>query len=196
MLESNTEYTHNKFIDLKANKQEFNRCCFESCTFQGCNFDECVFTSCKFIECSFSDCSLNLIQPKACSFVDCDFNECNMKGINWTQIHFPYVTINSPIYFKGCDVSYSSFFELTLPSIIISACKAHEVDFRGADLSDADLGDSDLKHCMFNNTKLDRADLRNCINYAIDPRNNSLGKASFSLPDALSLLRFFDIHIE
>jgi len=46
---------------------------------------------------------------------------------------------------------------------------------------------------MFGNTNLTEADLSRACNYRIDPAQNVLGQAKFSLPEAMSLLYSMDI---
>jgi fluoroquinolone resistance protein len=49
---------------------------------------------------------------------------------------------------------------------------------------------------LFDNTNLFKANLKNCINYNINPLNNNIKKAKFSLPEALTLLDAFEIQIQ
>ena len=48
---------------------------------------------------------------------------------------------------------------------------------------------------LFGNTKLVEADLSRARNYQIDPGNNNLKAAKFSLPEAMALLYSMDIEI-
>jgi uncharacterized protein YjbI with pentapeptide repeats len=70
---------------------------------------------------------------------------------------------------------------------------ALDVDFREADLSQADFAGTDLSDSMFVNTDLTEADLSRARNYHIDPSQNVLRQARFSLPEAMSLLYSLDI---
>jgi len=73
---------------------------------------------------------------------------------------------------------------------------AREVDFREADLSDAEFSGTDLSGSIFINTILDGADFRRASDYNISPTENSISKAVFSLPEAMSLLYSMDIRLE
>lgn len=196
MIKDNVEYIHQSFADINLKNKSFEQCYFENCTFNTCYFDDSSFIKCKFVDCSFKSCSLNLVTLTGSSFIDTEFSNCKMKGINWTQIHFPYVTVSSPIFFHNCDISFSGFYDLKVPGISIIECKAHEIDLRGTDLSSSDLSGSDFKLAQFNKTNLKSADLRNCINYEINPTENSIEKAFFSLPEAIELLNTFKINID
>lgn len=196
MLNNHSEYADQKWSDINLKDDSINGSIFEGCHFLQCHFDNSVISQCKFIECTFKACSLDLVKFKGSSFLETDFIDCKMKGINWTEIHFPYVIVTSPIFFNRCDISYSTFYELNLPSIAAIECKAHEVDFRGTNLSNADLICTDFQNAHFHQTILKDADLREAINYRLDPNDNIIKKAKFSLPEAINLLSNFDIEID
>ena len=68
-----------------------------------------------------------------------------------------------------------------------------DVDFREADLSQADFAGTDLSDSLFLATDLTEADLSRACNYRIDPSQNAVKKAKFSLSEAMSLLYSLDI---
>jgi uncharacterized protein YjbI with pentapeptide repeats len=70
---------------------------------------------------------------------------------------------------------------------------AADVDFREVDLFQADFAGTDLSESLFSNTNLTEADLSRARNYRIDPGQNVLTQAKFSLPEAMSLLYSLDI---
>lgn len=74
-------------------------------------------------------------------------------------------------------------------------CEAINVDFREANLSQADFAFTDLKDSLFQSTNLTGADLHNTVNYQIDPSQNNIQNARFSLPEAMALLYSMDIQI-
>lgn len=78
---------------------------------------------------------------------------------------------------------------------MIEACIAHDVDFREADLKRANFKLTDFESSQFVHTKLNAADFTEAFNYSIDPSQNDIRKARFSLPDAIHLLDGFDIQI-
>jgi len=82
---------------------------------------------------------------------------------------------------------------LKLRRIQIQDCVAVDVDFREADLSQADFSGTDLSDSLFLVTDLTQADLSRARNYRIDPSQNVVKKAKFSLPEAMSLLYGLDI---
>ena len=80
-----------------------------------------------------------------------------------------------------------------MTGIEIRDCVAMDVDFREADLSHSDFGGTDLSESLFRHTDLTEADLSRARNYHIDPSENVLRQARFSLPEAMSLLHSMDI---
>ena len=54
----------------------------------------------------------------------------------------------------------------------------------------------DLLDASFENSNLEKADLRNFYNYSIDPEKNKLKSAKFLLPDVIGLLDKYDIEID
>ena len=74
--------------------------------------------------------------------------------------------------------------------------KAHDVDFRGCDLSNGSFVLTDFQNNLFLNSKLYAADFTDAINYSINPRENDIRKGKYSMPDVINLLHYFDIEIE
>lgn len=188
------------FLDVHFNKlnvagQEFFDKEFDTCTFSGCNFSDVIFNKCKFYECKFEQCNLSMMNVKECSFFDVIFEECKIIGINWTKAAWPRIKLNSPFKFNKCILNNSSFFGLSLKEIVMCECKAKEVDFRESDCTEANFTYTDFAESLFGKTNLSAADFSEAINYNIDIFNNVIKKAKFTLPDAISLLKYLDIEI-
>lgn len=73
--------------------------------------------------------------------------------------------------------------------------KLKECHFTGTSLKGADFQDADLSGTIFHNCDLSKADFSTAIQYEMDPQSNKIKKAKFSLPEAVGLLRGFDIII-
>lgn len=190
------EFYDTKFSELKLDALEFRDKRFENCTFIKSSFIETIFHSCKFVECEFKECNLSSTQFKYTSLTDTVFEESKLIGINWTQLKWPNINLTSPIKIYQSNISHSSFFELELREIIIEECKAHDVDFRGCDLSNGRFILTDFQNSLFLNSKLYAADFTDAINYSINPQENDIRKGKYSMPDAINLLHYFDIEIE
>ena len=68
-----------------------------------------------------------------------------------------------------------------------------DVDFAEADLTGANLTHTDFQESRFFKTNLTQADFSHAVRYSIAVHLNTVKKAKFSLPEAMSLLYALDI---
>lgn len=196
-IESGQQYRGQRFSRVTAHGKRFEEVEFSGCALDRCVFGQCTFYRCSFIECSFSICDLSGAQVPNTRFTDVTFKGSKLTGIDWTQVGESAVSkLLVSLDFDECVLNYSSFFGMSLNGRSMTRCTAHEVDLREANLTDAVLRSTDFSGALFHNTTLRRADLSDASNYVIDPTANVVVKARFSLPEALSLLRGFDVVIE
>ena len=187
------EYYDQVFKNLRLEEGETLSGHFTNCTFLKCSFEAGVLHNCRFSNCTFQESNLNLAQITGSSFPSTRFEKSKLVGINWTQGNWSPSGFNHLIGFFDCVLSHSTFIGLDLKGIQIKNCIAHEVDFRNAILSEANFKGTDLARSIFGNTNLRKADLSQARNYEIDPENNLIKEAKFSLPEAISLLYNMDI---
>lgn len=188
-----THHTDQVFKEVHMERGQLLSSEFYDCVFIDCSFVESVFRHCRFVNCAFQACDLSLIQIPESKFSSTRFENSKVIGVNWTQADWAATRLGDPIGFFKCAISHSTFIGLRLRGIQIRDCVAVDVDFREADLSQADFSDTDLSKSMFGDTNLTQADLRRARNYYIDPGQNVLRQAKFSLPEAMSLLYSLDI---
>lgn len=184
------------FSDLHYPSATIQNKVFENCKFINANFTEAKFIGCKFVDCEFKSCNLSAAQFDDSSFSEVTFYESKIIGVNWTKLKWPAIKLSSPFQFYKSNISHSSFYSLELRELIIEACKAHDVDFRTADLTDANFVLTDFERSQFMHTTLYSADFTDAINYHIDPNKNDIRKAKFSMPDVINLLHHFEIEIQ
>lgn len=189
------EYFEVTFQPQELQGKNFEGITFEQCCFNQCDLNHSQFIQCRFIDCEFYFCNLNFINIKNTSFSGVVFNDSNMMAINWSSAKWPQIKLVSPIHFYQCNISHSSFFGLSLIEAIIEPCKAHEVDFRECDLSNANLVHSDFYKSFFVHTNLSYADFTEATNYCIDINLNKIHKAKFTFPEVVGLLTALDIEI-
>lgn len=168
---------------------------FTDCQFVQCDFEAAVFSNCRFSSCTFLECNLSLTQIPGSSFPSTRFEKSKLIGIDWTPGNWAQTEFNQLIGFFDCVISHNTFIGLRLKGIQIKNCIANEVDLREADLSRVNFRGTDLTKSLFGNTNLTEADLSRARNYQIDPGNNILKGAQFSLPEAMALLYSLDIEI-
>ncbi|MGH2583639.1 MAG: pentapeptide repeat-containing protein [Dehalococcoidia bacterium] len=191
------QYHAQRFSRLAMPDTRFTNVEFIDCTFERCAFIRCVFYRCSFIDCRFKTCDLANAQVLNSRFSDMQFTGSKLIGIDWTHAGDSTVSkLLVSIDCEECVLNYSSFFGMKLNGRSFTRCIAHEVDLRNADLTDSNLAGTDFAGALFHESNLSRADLTGATTYDIDPRANVVTKARFSLPEAISLLRGFDVVIE
>jgi uncharacterized protein YjbI with pentapeptide repeats len=169
---------------------------FYDCHFIQCNFRNTQLINCTFRDCTFEYCDLSLAKPEKSHFQDIRFEKSKMVGIDWSLASLQKSKLNYRLSFLHSDISFSLFLNLNCKGISIVECKAKEVDFTEADLSNAILTKTDFEGATFFNTNLDNADFSHAINYMINICNNKVKNARFSFPEVLNLLKSHQIIIE
>lgn len=164
---------------------------FDSCTFIKCDFSKAVFYRCKFTECTFIDCDLSLASLKSSTFNDVSFENSKLVGISWSSCDEPF-----DVSFDTCNLSSNSFHLLDLRQIKFKNSLIKDSGFEECNLEKALFENCDLELSVFINNSLKKANFESSRNYLIDPKQNDLEKASFSLPEALSFLSLLPIKIK
>lgn len=165
---------------------------YEGCTFNQCNFNDKDLSDFKFIDCAFNNCNFSLTRLDRIAFRDVKFKDCKMLGMRFDTCN----DFGLAFSFEGCQLNHSSFYKLKIKKTIFKNCQLHEVDFTESDLASALFDNCDLNQAVFDRTILERADFRTSFNYSIDPENNRMKKAKFSLAGVAGLLGKYDIDIE
>lgn len=188
-------YSDQTFTNLTLEEAQLEHVEFQNCQFKQCKFPGVIFKKVKLTDCDFESCDLSLSKFPGCKFSEVSFKDSKLAGINWTELSWPLVKLTSPLYFYTSNISHSSFYGLELADLIIEDCKAHDVDFREANLNHACFISTDLQNSLFMHTNLKHADFTNAVNYNIDIQHNTLTHASFSFPDVIGLLNHLNIKI-
>lgn len=192
---SNTPHFDQTFSQFDYATREFTDQEFDNCLFDGCDFSEAHFYHCSFTDCTFTHCNLNLLQVAHSKFTDVKFMDCKALGIDWTKAYWRGLNLGAPLWFQRCLINSSSFYGLQQTNMVIESCRAHDVDFREADLSGANFSDSDLTHSLFGNTNLTDTNFQNASNYDINLNNNILKNAQFSRYEAVRLLEYLGLRL-
>jgi len=186
-----TDYYQEKFSKLSFSNEGIELIEFEECDFVGCTFIDCEFKKCKFLNCKFINCLLSAVKFSSSSVIEVSFTQCKVIGIDWTKSQQV-----RDLQFDECEINYSNFVLLKIPKTKIVNCIAKDVDFTETDLHESDLRKTNFENSIFYRTNLSKTDLRGANNYFIDVKNNTISRAKFSLPEALSLLQILNIVIE
>lgn len=164
---------------------------FTACSFNSCNFSETVLRHVKFCDCIFVSCNLSLPKLQDCRFQDVQFIDCKIVGAEFFKCDKTFFSVS----FKNCLVQYCNFSDLNMKNTSFKDSKMRENHFTNTSLNGADFSGVDLSGTIFHNCDLCKADFSTAIRYDIDPQTNKIKKAQFSLPEAVGLLRGFDITI-
>lgn len=183
------DHTIRNISDPGMNRED---CEFEDCTFIHCDFSEAIFKSCTFTDCEFKDCNLAMIKLINCQLNQAVFKDCKLSGVSFTGC----TVIPFSASFDGCIMDYCSFATMKIPRTSFANSTLKGTDFSGADLSRSVFNNSDLTNAVFNRTNLKEADFRTAKHFIIDPENNTIRKAKFSLYGVHGLLNKYDIRIE
>lgn len=162
---------------------------YEACTFVNCNFSDSDLSGISFTECIFRSCNLSMTKMKNTSLNDAQFFDCKMLGINYEHCGEYLFTVK----YENCVLDFSSFYKRGLKKTSFKRCSLREVEFIEADCSGAVFDGCDLGDAKFENTNLEKADLRTAFGYTINPELNRLKKAQFALTGLPGLLTSYDI---
>ncbi len=197
VIEDGQQYEGDIFTALIVPAQAYTHIDFSACHFDRCVFTESAFAHCSFTDCRFTGCDLSLARVPGSRFTDSRFHASKLLGIDWTKAGNAVISkLFLSVHFDDCLLNYATFFGLTLRRGRFVGCIAREVDFRDADLTEAVCTQTDFTGSKFHHTNLTKADFRHATGYTINPATNTVTKARFSLPEAVSLLSGFDIVIE
>ena len=184
-------FTEKRFYKLELQEAELREKEFYKCEFVKCNFLKSNLYNCDFEDCSFKNCDISLWKLKNSKLIDVVFTECKLIGVDWTEVVKPLKA-----NFYDSILNNNSFYALNLNLIKMINCNLIDVDFTDAVLTKAKFCNSDLNGSIFNNSNLMQADFSDAKNYYINPTQNKIKKAVFTLPEALTLLSSFDLIIK
>jgi uncharacterized protein YjbI with pentapeptide repeats len=165
---------------------------YENCQFNGCNFSGSDLMEMKFIDCEFKGCDLSLAKISMTAFRDVEFIECKMLGLRFDGCH----DFGLAFSFHRCILNHSSFISKKIKNTIFKDSQLCEVDFTGSDISGSVFERCDLGRATFENTVMEKTDLRTAFNYSIDPEINRIKKAKFSIGGIPGLLAKYEIEID
>lgn len=180
------EFSRLVFTDISLANHEFARCRFIECSFvdadlSGAQFDSCAFSAC------------NLSNPRIdkARFIDIDFSLCKLAGLAFYRCSQGVFDLR----FSGCHITSCNFSDVRMKGCGFKGCEIKECWFQDSFLVEADFSGSTFLDTLFHGCDLQKASFLGSHGYSIDPRNNKVRKARFSLPEVLSLLEGFEIVI-
>lgn len=164
---------------------------YDNCLFKECDFSSGDLSETRFVECIFTDCNLLMANISKTMFADTKFIGCKMYGLKF-ETCVPFMIFR----FDNCQLNHSSFYQTKIKHTIFKNCCLQDVDFTEADMGYVIFEECDLLNASFDNTNLEKADMRSAYNLLINPDQNRIRKAIFSLVSVTGLLNKFDIVVE
>ena len=157
---------------------------FVDCQFQNCRFDKANLTGSTFSDCQFNHCEITLPNLMNCGFRGATFTECKLIGVDFTKGDPSFFRLA----FERCLIDTCNFSSLKLKSTTFVRSTIRESRFIQTTLNEANFDGTDLEHTLFHECDLEKASFVNARNYTINPTTNKVKGATFSLPEAVSLL--------
>ena len=184
--------TDEKFSAVDMRTQTLKATEFENCQFRNCVFSNAELTDTSFSECEFEACDFSSAKIRNTAFKDAVFRDCKLLGVKFENCN----KFLLQFHFEGCQVDYSTFYQLKLPKTTFNRCSLKEADFSNADISGSDFSNCDLRGAVFENTNLEKVDFRTAENYNINLESNRVAKARFSQHGLKGLLSKYNLIIE
>ena len=150
---------------------------FDHCRFVGCSFAGVALSGTKFVDCVFERCNLSTARADGCALQGITFRDCKLVGFDFGRCSDFLFAVS----FHGCNLDLTSFVGRVLKKTVFEACSLREANFTRADLTGSRFDDCDLEGAVFSRTKLGQVDFRGARGFVIDPEDNAVAKAVFSL---------------
>ena len=165
---------------------------YDNCTFVNCDFSGVNLSGFHFSECEFRSCNVSLAKLAKTALRDVKFYDCKLQGLHFYTCSELMFTVE----FHNCILDFSSFFKLPLKSTTFKNCSLREADFSQANLTGSTFDNCDLSLATFDQTNLEKCDFRTAVNFTINPENNRLKKALFSVDGLTGLVQHLGILVE
>jgi fluoroquinolone resistance protein len=164
---------------------------YEYCTFTNCNLAEHNLSDFKFTDCTFTDCNLSMAILINTAFRTVTFKGCKMLGLGFEKCN----DFGLAFSFDQCQLNHTTFFKTKIKNTVFKNTQLIDVDFTQADLTKSIFDNCNLEGATFDHTVLEKSDFRTSYNYIIDPDNNKIRRAMFSVSGIVGLLAKYDIDI-
>ena len=165
---------------------------YEACRFRNCDLSYANLTSISFIDCVFEQCNLSLAITADTALQDVVFKDCKLTGLDFSKCR----SLAFGVSFMHCNMESTSFHKCKLKGTDFVSCILKGTDFAACDLTNANFDNCDLDSAIFDQTNLKGADFRTAYNFVINPEQNSLKQAKFSIYGLPGLLAQCGIIIE
>lgn len=191
-MRSGGEYRELTFSDQEYGKNAAIGAVFDACTFVRCRFDGTVWKNIRFNDCIFRQCGVLNVQWHGTRLHHTTFTRCKLAGLNFGLLN---ISLLFSVRFEDCKLLGCTFPHLEMAKMSFAGndledCLFLEAALRRAVFVNVAFGGSRFRHCC-----LEGADFSGASDFVLDPRENDVREARFSVDSALELLKGFDIEI-
>lgn len=185
-------FENKKFVSIVFCETDIRRLTFEDCIFESCDFSNASLFLVTLRSCNFLRCTFVITSMEKTTLDNCIFKESKIMGLTFaTANNFCF----SPS-FESCLIDSTVFSQNNLKKQYFKNSTIRNSDFMTCNISEADFSGSTFENTSFHSCNLSKADFSNARNYSINPFENKIKNAVFSLPDAQSFLDFLEIKIK
>ncbi|MBS1525477.1 MAG: pentapeptide repeat-containing protein [Bacteroidetes bacterium] len=186
-IQEDQTFTKITAADPVLANQQFEYCKFVSCDLPGADLSNILF-----IECVFEDCNLSLINLGGTGLQNIRFRNCKLGGVNFSRS----LDFLMEMHFDGCILDNAVFYRKKNKKAMFKDCSMIEADLTEADLADCKFDNCNLHRATFDQTILKNADLSTSYNFTMDPDNNHIKGAKFSVHGLPGLLLKYGIEVK
>ncbi len=187
-----TYFENKEYKNIDVSKTKIKRGQYDRCRFINCNFEDMHISNFEFVEVEFIECNFSNAFIKNTAFKEVYFTQCKLIGLKFHECD-PFLLQFS---FNKCQLNFSSFFQLKIPSTQFINCNLQEVDFTETILTKSVFDHCDLRGAIFDASNLEKSDFRTAFNYSINPENNKLKGGMYRKENIAGLLNKYKIIIE
>lgn len=165
---------------------------FLNCTFTNCNFEKADLAGNDFFDCVFRNCNMSMVKLNKTGLKNVQFFGCKLIGVDFT----PCNDFLFGVAFTDCLMDYAAFQQKKMKKTIFRSCSLKESHFSGLDLSGSVFDQCDLMDALFQDNNLEKVDFVSARHFTINPTQNKMKKAKFSVSGLPGLLGHLDLEIE
>ncbi len=182
----NQVFDQNSEIGEQWREQEF-----EQCQFKKLDLSRKAFTGSSFVNCRFDDCDLSRVELGNTKLYDVTFLDCKLNHVDFS----PCNAFAFHVDFQKCQLDYTVFLNRKLRKTNFVECSLREAQFLRCEMVGAVFNHCDLELARFEKNNLTQADFSSSYNLTVDPDENKVKKARFSLYNLPGLLTKYDLVI-
>lgn len=191
-LDGTDYHADQTYLSFDFSRHDIREHTFEKCRFLSCRFTNMSLRQVALYSCVFETSELVLVDTNDMTLNSVEFKSTKIMGVNFTACSsFGFLPS-----FCGCILDSVIFSGNDLKKTGFNNCQIRNCDFGNCDMREASFSGCEFHKSTFQKCNLEKSDFRTASGYEIDPFNNRVRRACFSLPEAQSFLKFLEIRLE